>query len=70
MRGVTNSRWLRIGLAILLTLQGGCANRVAKPCPPVADFPPGLADRVETLDQNDPVFMAMGDYYQLWRMCR
>ena len=70
MRAKTNWRWLQIGLAIPLILLAACASRAVKPCPPVADFPAGLADEVEKLPATSPLFVALADYFVLREQCR
>lgn len=60
-----------IVLALLSTLLGACASSTAgRPCPPVAAFPPGLADEVEKLPATSPLFVALADYFVLHEQCR
>lgn len=71
MLSATSLRLRPTALVLLLTLPGGCVTLGGtKPCPPVAPYPAGLADRVETLGQNDPLFVAMADYFVLHEQCR
>lgn len=52
-------------LALCMTLLNGCATQVVTDCPPVKPFPTGLADRIETLTETDPLFLALADYETL-----